>query len=158
MILLMIFVLGVTPIVFGESHQQKEGQESGDIYRQVPEDRRQALRQTVDKLLEAEQQADWKVVYQLLDRKSGETEEGFLKKVKGRRPLREFRPSKVTFIPPDDAWVIRGCASFEDDPKDHGHLANIRATWSDSRWHLSLVSFALVGNEKGGKLQDCSIP
>ena len=65
--------------------------------------------------------------------------------MKGGHPLWKFRASKVTFIPPDDSWIIRGWASFEGDPKEHGHLANITANWRDSRWYLSPVAFALVG-------------
>ena len=157
MILKVLLALVLKPVSL-QSNPKQPAEAAADVYQQIPEDRRQLLRETVDNLIGAEQRADWKAVYQLLDRKPGETKEDFLRQAKRGGPLREFRLTKITFIPPDDSWVIRGCASFGGDLKEHGHLANITAKWRDSRWYVSPVAFELVGNEKGGRLQDCAMP
>src|SRR5256885_1701926 len=154
---MVLLTLVLTPISLQSNHKQP-AETPADMYQKVPEDRRQSLREAVDNLIGAEQRADWKAVYQLRERTPGETEADFLRYAARGRPLREFRLTKIVFIPPDDSWVIRGCASFGGDLKERGHVADITAKWRDSRWYLSVVAFVLLGNEKGGKLQDCSIP
>lgn len=135
--------------------QEKTDEKRADVYQHIPQEQRELLRQAVEKLIAAEKKADWKSVYQLLDKKPGETEDSFLKETKRMRLLREFLASKVTFIPPDNSWVIQGCALFEGDPKQHGHVADITARWIESRWYLSPVVFAMF--EKG-KVRECSTP
>jgi len=98
---------------------------------------------------------DWKSVYELMDKQSGQTESKFLRKMNRMRPLREFSPSKVTFMPPDGSWNIQGCASFEGDRKEHGNIADITARWKNSRWYLSPVAFVLFGDEKKANLRHC---
>lgn len=149
-LLSMLFPPTVAPL-----QEEKTDEKQADIYQHIPEEQRELLRQAVDKLVAAEKNADWKSVYQLLDKKPGETEGSFLRETKRMRRLREFSPYKVTFIPPDDSWVIQGCALFEGDAKQHGHVADITARWIDSRWHLSAVAFAVF--EKG-KLHECLKP
>ena len=126
------------------------------IYASVPSEQRVALSQAVDKLIAAEKAGDWKTVYALNDKRP-EGEAAFIDKMKRVHALREFQPSKVTFIPPEDHWSIQGCALFAGDRGKKGHIANIVARWEDSRWYLSVLAFILFGTEKAGKLQECDI-
>jgi hypothetical protein len=138
---------------------QKAGEETAvAVYQKVPAEQRKSLAEAVEKLVAAEKKGDWKTVYELSDKRSEETWSKFFKKMSHKRLLREFSPSKVTFMPPDGSWNIQGCASFEGDPDRHGHVADITALWSGSRWYLSAVAFVPFGDEKKATLQDCFIP
>jgi hypothetical protein len=128
-----------------------------NIYQKVPEEQREALKQAVEKLVAAEKVSDWKAVYDLLDKRPDETKDAFVNKMSHMRVLREFRPVKVTFMPPDESWNIEGCASLAGEHNSEGHVANLTARWKNSCWYLSVISFVPFGNEKGGKLKGCSI-
>ena len=111
--LLVVFTIAMLSVVASAALQQSSGAEQEDIYRKIPENQQQPLKQALNKLVEAEKAGDWKSVYDSIDKHSGETEDKFVTKMKGLHLLREFRPSKVTFMPPDSSWNIQGCASFE---------------------------------------------
>jgi hypothetical protein len=149
----LLLLLSVTFV-----RQQATEEKRADIYQQVPENQRKLLTETIEKLVAAEKKGDWKSIYELMDRQSGETESKFLKKMNSTRRLREFSPSKVTFMPPDGSWNIQGCALFEGDPKQQGHIADITARWKDSRWYLSPVAFVPFGSEKKASFRDCPMP
>ncbi len=154
---LAILVSLLLPLRVTLAWQQAKEEKNSDIYREIPAEQRKLLMETIEKLVAAEKKGDWKGVYDLIDKQSGETESKFLKKMKHMRLLREFSPSKVTFMPPDGSWNIQGCASFEGDPSQRGHIADITALWKDSRWYLSPVAFVPFGNEKKANLGECSI-
>lgn len=126
-----------------------------DIYQGIPAERRQSLKQAVNRLVEAEKVGDWKGVYALLDKQPAESEDSFRRKMESLRRLQEFRPLKVTFMPPDDSWNIQGCAALAGDPDGQGHVADLSARWKDSRWYLSVISFVPFGSERGGQLRKC---
>jgi hypothetical protein len=153
------FLIALTVVLsaaFPSATQQ--GNTKGDVYQKVPTVQREALMQAVDKLVSAERSGDWRAVYLLLDKQLAETEEAFLAKMKGQCTLREFRASKMTFMPPDGSWNIQGCASFDGDPRQRGHIADITARWKDSRWYLSPIAFVPFGNEKKADFRECSVP
>lgn len=155
-----IFLTALTiffSIALPSATQQEIGNKQDDVYKKVPEEQRDALRKAVDKLIAAEKASDWKAVYTLLDKQPGETEDAFVAKMKGSGALREFRPSKVTFMPPDGSWNIQGCASLAPERGRKGHVANLSAYWKGSSWYLSVISFVPFGDEKGGKLRECSL-
>jgi hypothetical protein len=128
-----------------------------DVYENVPAELREELKQAVDSLVAAEKIGDWKAVYALQYNHPTEAESRFISKMKRTRILREFRPWRVVFVPPDSDWTIQGCASFEPDRNDRGHISNIHATWKDSRWYVSAIAFVPVGDEKKAAIQECSL-
>jgi hypothetical protein len=138
------------------TEKQTDAKREG-IYHEVPTERRQSLEQAVNLLVEKEKVGDWKGVYALIDKPHTESEESFREKNESLRRLREFRPSKVTFIPPDDSWSIEGCAAFAGDLNGQGRVADLHAHWRDSRWYLSMISLELFGSEKGGEVRKCSM-
>jgi hypothetical protein len=155
--LLIVFaiLLSTTPL---SVRQQAAGDKREDIYRKIPEEQRGPLKQALDKLVEAEKAGDWKSVYASLDKQHVETEDNFVSKMKRGHTLLEFRPSKVTFMPPDGSWNIQGCASFEGDHTGRGRIGSVHARWADSQWHLSPVVMDLFGSEKKMTPRECSIP
>jgi len=154
-VLLLCFLFG---FVATTVRQQAVAEEPVDIYEQVPKDQRKFLTETIEKLVAAEKRGDWKSVYELIDKQSGDTESRFLKKMKHMRRLRQFSALKVTFMPPDASWNIQGYASFEGDASQHGHIADFTAHWKDSRWYVSPVALVPFGNEKKAYFRDCSMP
>ena len=149
-----LLLLGQLPV----APNQEAANKPTDIYLQVPEEQRESLRQALEKLVLAEKRGDWRAVWELYDRRPEETEEGFLKKMKRRRHLRQFQPSQMYFYPPESSWIIQGCASFEGSPKHKGLWANVHARWRESRWYLSPVLIALPeGSEKGMNVRGCPI-
>jgi hypothetical protein len=153
------FLIALTVVLSGVfSSAMQQGLATNDMYQKLPEAQREALMQALDKLVAAEKAGDWKAVYVLLDKQPAETEEAFVAKMKGQHALREFRASKITFMPPDGSWNIQGCASFAGEHGSKGHVADLTARWKDSQWYLSVISFVPFGTEKGGKLRECSIP
>ncbi len=138
--------------------QLRTDEKAVNIYQQIPAEQRRPLTEALENLIAAERTGDWKSVYELADKRPHETEEKFVKKMKSGKTLREFRPSKVTFMPPDGSWNIQGCASFQGDPNQRGHIADVTARWTGSRWYLSPVAFVLFGDENRANLRDCSVP
>jgi hypothetical protein len=138
-------------------HGETDRRQREGIYFQVPTERRLSLEQAVNLLVEKEKVGDWKGVYALIDKPLTESEESFRKKNESLRRLRGFRPSKVTFIPPNDSWSIEGCAAFAGDLDSQGRVANLHAHWRQSRWYLSTISLELFGSEKGGDVRKCSM-
>jgi hypothetical protein len=126
-----------------------------DVFQKVPEDQRKPLRRTVEKLIEAEKGGDWKSVFELVEKRPGQTEDSFVKAMQRRRLLHEFVPLSLTFIPPEEGWILEGCANFDGDGKGVGKYSTIHARWKDSRWYLSGIAVELF--EKG-KIRKCSIP
>lgn len=90
-----------------------------------------------------------------MNKKLTETEAKFVSKMEQAHQLREFRPSKVTFVRPDRSWNIQGCASFEGDQTGKAMVAGVHARWGDSRWHLSPIAIDLFGSEKKMAPRQC---
>lgn len=130
---------------------------SQDLYQEIPAQQRESLKQALNKLVQSEKNGDWKSVYDLSAKQATETEDSFVRKMKGKHTLHGFRPSKVTFIPSDDSWNIQGCASFEDGQTKRGQVASVHARWTDSRWFLSPIVIDLFGSEKKMNPRKCSI-
>jgi hypothetical protein len=149
--------------------QEGLGSSPAEIYQQIPREQRESLRQAVEKVIVAQKARDWKTVWDLYDKRQGEssqpydkrqdeTESNFLKKMNRSRLLRDFKPAKVSFFPPDSYWVIEGCASFAGDAKGEGIEADVHARWADARWYLSSVLISLYSDlgERGMKVHKCS--
>lgn len=139
------------------TRQQGALSERADVFREIPEEQRDPLRQAVAKLVEAEKVNDWKSVYSMLDDPSTQSEDKFITKMEQGGLLREFRPSKITFVPANGFWNIQGCASFGGDEDGEGHVASVHAHWHDSRWHLSPIAIDLFGTEKKLTPRRCSL-
>lgn len=147
----LTILLSITALPVG---QQGPGDKQEDVFQKVPEDQRKPLRRAVEKLIEGEKSGDWKSVYELVEKRPGQTEDNFVKEMERRRLLREFVPLSLTFVPPEDRWIFEGCANFDGDGKGVGEYSTIHARWKDSRWHLSGVAIELF--EKG-KTRKCSM-
>jgi hypothetical protein len=155
--LLVVFTI-LLSVAASSTRQLPAEDTQEDIYRRIPENQRQPLKQALDKLVEAEKAGDWGSVYVSIDKHSGKTKDKFIAKMKGLHLLREFRPSKVTFMPPDSSWNIQGCASFEDYRTDRGQIASVNARWENSQWLLSPVAIDLFGSEKKMNPRECPMP
>jgi hypothetical protein len=153
--LAILLSLFLPPAVTSVQLQGTEGKPA-DIYERIPKDQRELLRQAVNKLIEAQKMGDWKNVYKLLDKESKQDEDTFLRKMKRAHLLRDYQPSRVIFYPPNDEWIIEGCASFQTDAKQKGHVAWVIARWTDSRWYLSPISIEMFGNEKKANPRECA--
>ena len=140
------------------AQQQSPENKRADVYQHVPDQQRKLLTEAIEKLVAAEKARDWKTVYDLIDKNSRDSESRFLSETKHLRRLLEFVPTKVTFMPADGSWNIQGCARFEGDPKNHGHIADVTAQWLEARWYLSLVAYVPFGSEKEARILPCSIP
>jgi len=151
-----IILFAIFRLFFTFSLSQQTPEAGDDIYQKIPTEQRRQLEEAIGKLIAAEKLGDWKSVYALLHDQTDETEGAFVSKMKRQRRLREFRPSKVTFMPPDNSWIIQGCASFAGEPEARGHVADITARWREPRWYLSPIAFVPFGNEKGAQLRECS--
>jgi len=138
--------------------RQGVGDRPENLYQEIPGQQRELLKQTLNKLVESEKSRDWKSVYALLAKQPTETEDSFVSKMKRTHALLEFRPSKLTFMPPDSSWDIKGCASFKGDRAGRGRVASVHAHWVDSQWYLSPVVVDLFGSEKKMTPRECSIP
>jgi hypothetical protein len=154
--LLIVFAI-LLSIAPSSVRQQPAVDKREDIYREIPEEQRGPLKQALDKLVEAEKAGDWKSVYASLDKQPAETEDNFVNKMKRGHTLREFRPSKVTFMFADGSWNIQGCASFEGDQTGRGRIVGVHARMADSQWHLSPVAIDLFGSEKKMAPRECEI-
>ena len=155
LLVVLTILLSVAPSSIG----QLPAEDTLEVtYRGIPENQRQPLKRALDKLLEAEKAGDWKSIYVSIDKHSGETEDKFTTRMKGLHPLREFRPSKVTSMPPGSSWNIQGCASFEGDRAGRGQIASVHARWEKSQWLLSPVAIDLFGSEKTMNPRECTMP
>jgi hypothetical protein len=152
---IVVFSILLTAGVFPRASKQTTQEMPNDLFRKIPADQREALREGVQRLIEAEKKGDWKTVFELGERRPGQTADSFASERKRRRPLRDFVPASLTFIPPDEEWVIEGCASVEGDRKSLGHISTIHARWKDSRWFVSEI--AVAPSEKG-LIRECSMP
>ncbi|HYB62318.1 MAG TPA: hypothetical protein VEH50_12680 [Methylomirabilota bacterium] len=127
------------------------------IYGAVPGYQRGRLIQSMDDLVSDEIRRDWRALYQMIDHQPGESEEVFAKRMQSGRALRQFLPSKVSFYPPNDSWIIEGCASFEGDEKNEGRLASVHARWAHARWYLSPITIELLGEEDKMSPRTCKM-
>ena len=152
--LLVVFtiVLSTAALPVGQ-HGPEDKRE--DVFRKVPEDQREQLSGVVEKLIEAEEGGDWKSVFELVEKRPGQTEDSFVKEMQRRRLLHELASLSLTFVPPEEGWILEGCANFDGDGKGVGKYSTIHARWKDSRWYLSGIAFELF--EKG-KIRKCLIP
>jgi hypothetical protein len=147
---------GIALLIVSAISGQQTTDRNQDLYQEIPAQQRKSLKQALNKLVQAEKNGDWKSVYALSAKQATETEDSFVRKMKGKHALHWFRPSKVTFIPSDDFWNIQGCASFEDGKPERGQLASVHARWTNSRWFLSPVAIDLFGSEKKMTPRKCS--
>jgi hypothetical protein len=125
-----------------------------DIYQQVPKEQRELLSQSIQELVVAQEKRDWQAVWQLYDKRQGqvdlpydqrkdELESSYLSKMQRMRRLRGFTPKIVYFFPPDNYWVIEGCASYEENNGGEGLWSDLHARWIGTRWYFSPVSIEL---------------
>jgi len=138
---------------------QRQTTASNDqVYDPVPNDQRVLLKHALAELVDAERGANWKSVFALIDHEPGETEESFVDKMRHARRLKDFSPSKISFYPPSESWLVTGCAVFGNAGNGEGEEANVHARWEGSRWYLSVVAIQLIGPENKTKTRHCSIP
>jgi hypothetical protein len=134
--------------------QAMEGS-STEIYQRIPPEQRESLRHAVEKLITAEKERDWKTIWLLYDRRQnqilqpydkrkGETEGSFLKEMNRSRRLRNFRPVRISYYPPDDYWIVEGCSSRVGDSEGKGVWADLHARWAGNRWYLSTILIELI--------------
>ena len=150
---LIVFAILLSTPPLPARHQVSAGDRT-NVYQNVPEDQRELLRLAVEKLIEAEKHGDWQSVFELVEKRPGQTEDSFVKDQERRKSLHDFLPFSLTLDPAQDGWVFEGCANFDDDAKDIGEYSTIHARWKDSRWYLSGVAIAMFDK---GKILKCSM-
>lgn len=81
-------------------------------YAAVPEADRQELRAALETLLALEKSGDWGSVYdQFYLNDMGLTKKQFIDK-RHRLKVAAFVPMQIYYVPPNQTWVVSGCAVF----------------------------------------------
>jgi hypothetical protein len=119
-----------------------------DPFSNVPERQRNELREIFAKMIEGERTRQWAMLFALTGRPSQEKAAFIANKTKSSR-LESFSLKTVTYIPPDDEWVISGCAHFRG--MSHGIMATVHAKWKNEMWQLTPVSRSV--HSKGGTMK-----
>jgi hypothetical protein len=127
-----------------------------DVYSSVPEQYRNSLRETVERMIALRKTSRWELLFDLIDNQRGISKEQYILESKKLYKLIEFKPTNVAYYPPGDIWTIHGCAVFKPMPRkgDKAVYSVINARQSNDGWKLSDILIEVPKNP--AETQPCS--
>ncbi len=133
----------------------RKGPDPNDVYRDVPDRDREALRNAVTQMVDFQVSKQWDEMYKVLVEPRQERD-SFLRQRPQLRSLKGFRATSVTWIP--DGWLVSGCGEWEPRANQPEALvSSLQAKSTDSGWRLSPVAADVFADEPGN-VKRCSPP
>ncbi len=126
-----------------------------DVYREVPDADREALRAAVQQMASYQAAGEWDKMYELVS-EPRDSKDRFQRLRAAARPLKSFQPTAVSWLP--DGWVVTGCGVWEARRNQpDAVVSSLRATSTKAGWRLTAVQTDVFANEPGN-VKPCSSP
>ncbi len=131
----------------------RKGPDPHDVYRDVPDHDREALRKAVAQVVDFQVTQQWEKMYELMVEPRQE-KDSFLRLRGQLRQLKDFQVTSVSWIP--DGWLISGCGEWEPRANQpEAVMSSLNAKSTEAGWRFSPVGADVFAGEPGN-LKRCS--